>query len=72
MKLLNEYEMSSWAYKECAKGNDTKEIRELITNNGWIYNYCKDIEEMWSKITDPSWAYLYCRDIKNRFEVGNI
>ena len=40
MKFLNEREMSDWAYRECKKGNDTEEIRKLITDSFWAYMYC--------------------------------
>ena len=69
MKLLDERDMSLWAYSECLKGNDTPEIRNLITNHFCLYSYCvmiKDREEMWSKITHPVWAKAYCIDVKER------
>ena len=72
MKLLNKREMSMWAFEECRNGNDTKEMRKLITNQCDIYLYClnvKDREEMWTKITDPTYALLYCIDVKNKPEV---
>lgn len=72
MKLTNKEELSRWAFWQCYKGNDTEEMRSLITHSEWAYWYCKcikDIEEMWSKINNPNWAYLYCIYVKNRLEV---
>ena len=62
MKLLNEEEMSQWAYKECKKGNNTPEIRKLITNSAFAYWYCiyiESTEEMRSKLTEPFWVKRY-------------
>ena len=39
MKLLNEFEMSQWAYFQCLHGNDTPEIRKLITVSVWAAEY---------------------------------
>ena len=72
MKLLNEEEISELVCNECATGNDTPEMRKLITKQYWIYWYCycvKDRKEMWSKIRDPITAYYYCKDVKYRKEV---
>ena len=69
MKLLDEWHLSDWAYSECCKGNNTKDIRDLITDDYWIFNYCKDIEEMWSKIRNSYWAVMYCEWVKDRSEV---
>jgi len=72
MKLTDEYEMSKWGYWQCRNGNDTPEMRSLITNKEWIYWYCRyvaDIKEMWSKITDNDIAYYYCKKIKDRPEI---
>ena len=71
MKLTDEIEINAWAYNQCMIGNDTKQMRRLITNNALIYSYCrniKDREEMLSKITDYD-AYRYCKYIKDRPEV---
>jgi len=40
MKLTNEKEISRWAYEQCKKGNDIIQMRNLITDNYWIYCYC--------------------------------
>ena len=72
MKLLDKWTLSEWAYNQCKRGNDTPEIRKLITSQYWSFEYCrdiKDIKEMWSKIKSSYWAYWYCRWIKNRPEV---
>ena len=71
MKLIDEEEISQWAYEQCLK-NDTKQMRRLITYSFWAYCYCryvKDREEVWRKITESEWAYLYCKHVKDRPEV---
>ena len=45
MKLLNEEKMSMWAFFECKNGNNTPEMRKLITNEKWAYIYCLDIKD---------------------------
>ena len=72
MKLLSKYEMSAFGFDECNWGNDTPEMRNLITDSQVAYLYCKqirDIKEMWCKITDPIWISMYCRFVKDRPEV---
>ena len=74
MILLNDYEISKWAFYQCKNEskNDTLQMRRLITNNEWVYCYCyyiTDREEIWSKITESWWAYCYCKDVKDRPEV---
>ena len=75
MKLLDKIEMSWWAYYECCKGNDTPEIRKLITASSYAYWYCfwiKDRKELWSRINDSYWAKSYCIDVKDRPEVRGL
>ena len=72
MILLNKYQISEWAYHQCEEGNDTEEIRNLITHQYYAYKYCrhiKDIEEMWKKITKPDIAYWYWFWVKQRPEI---
>jgi len=38
MKLTDEREMSGWAYWQCRNGNDTPEIRDLITDSSDSYD----------------------------------
>ena len=45
MKLLDKIKMSHWAYNQCKSGNDTPEMRKLITDSIWVYMYCKYIKE---------------------------
>jgi len=69
MKLTDEREMSRWAFNQCKNGNDTPEMRYLITKNWDAYHYCrwiKDRPEVRSKINDSFYVYLYCRFIKNK------
>jgi len=75
MKATNEYDMSEWAYDQCIDGNDTSEMRNLITHNEYVYKYCfhiKNIEEMWRKITDYYYAKWYCEDIEDIPELRKI
>ena len=37
MKLTNEKEISEWAYYQCKNGNDTIQMRRLITNSCYVY-----------------------------------
>lgn len=71
MKLTNRNEMSRWAYLQCKNGNDTKEMRNLITNGCWSFYYCKcikDRKEMWKKIRNKN-AFNYCQYIDHREEI---
>ena len=73
MKLLDEKEMSCWAYNQCKRGNDIQEIRKLITKSFWAFLYClyiKDIPEMWPRIKNKN-AFIYCQLIKKRDEIKN-
>jgi len=40
MKLTDEKEISWWAYHQCLK-NDTKQMRNLITDSEHCYCYCR-------------------------------
>lgn len=39
--LLDEIELSNWAYNYCKNIKDDKEIRELITESIDSFKYCK-------------------------------
>lgn len=39
--LLNEIELSRWAYEYCRDVENNPEIRKHITNSYWMYYYCK-------------------------------
>lgn len=70
--LLNEYEISMWAFRYCLVIQDDPKIRQLITNQYYCYLYClqiEDISEMWNKITSSSVSFLYCLEINDRPEV---
>ena len=43
MKLIDKMEMSKWAYIQCKNGNDTEEMRNLITEDYHLYMYCFNI-----------------------------
>ena len=45
MKITNKYGMSLWAYTQCCGGNNTKEIKSLITDPGIAFWYCFIIED---------------------------
>jgi hypothetical protein len=75
MKLIDEEEMSCWAFCQCLNGNDTEEMKDLITNSWDAYWYCrniKDREEMWKNITTSYWAKEYCRDMNDKKRCGDI
>ena len=40
MKLTDKKEMSKWAFEQCLGGNNSEEIRSLVTLDMWIYLYC--------------------------------
>lgn len=45
--------ISKWAFYQTYKGNDTQEIRDLITDSIWAYRYCQLVRhrpDMWNKI----------------------
>ena len=65
MKLLNDWEMSQWAYFECIHGNDIPEIRKLITTSFWAYAYCRDIKSI-SEIRDRITSH-YVRDLHDKY-----
>ena len=75
MKITHKEEMSQWAFEECWNGNDTPEMRNLITDDLWIYRYCeciKDRKEMWSRIKTKYIARVYYFVIKKRPEIRKI
>ncbi len=60
--LLNEYEISFWAYLYCKKINNEPEIREFITHSHMAYWYCisvKDDPEIRKNITEKVYINLY-------------
>ncbi len=62
--LLDENEISRWAYYYCRKIKDDSEIREFITDPYWAYHYCRyvnDDPEIREFIVDSERAYLYCK-----------
>ncbi len=71
MFLLDEYEISKWAYYYCRDVKDDPEIKKYITDSRWSYQYCKfinDDPEISKFITTPIWAYGYCRDVNKNDE----
>ena len=75
MKLTNKWEISEWAYHQCLNGNDTEEMRDLITEEAHIYSYCKKIEDrtdMWPRINSWFYAISYCRHVKYRRELAKL
>ncbi len=66
--LLNEYEVSKWAYEYCRRIKDDPEIRKYIVDSFWAYCYCRDTNddpEVRKNITRSYFAFCYCRDVKN-------
>jgi len=45
MKLIDKKEMSEWAYWQCRNGDDTQEIRDLITDTLFMYKYYKNVKK---------------------------
>jgi len=75
MKLTDKEEISKWAYYQCLNGNDTQEMRDLITDSNWAYSYCRDVKdrkEIWSKIKCSYWAHCYCKFVKDKPEVRKL
>ena len=63
-KWMTPNQVSQWAFQRCADGENTQEMRDMITNSHWAYLYCKTIEnreEIAIRITDPIWAWAYCQ-----------
>ena len=61
MKLVDKKEMSKWAFIQCKNGNDSEEMRDLITSPEWIYAYyvhIKSREEMKNKVSDVVWKKI--------------
>jgi len=61
---LTPKKISQWAFQRCADGEDTPEMRDMITDSHWVYLYCKNIDnraEIAIRITDPIWAGAYCQ-----------
>ena len=58
--------ISEYMFNRC-KLDDRKEFRDLITDDRWIYQYCKSIKdrpEMAKKMTSSIWIknyYLYLK-----------
>lgn len=70
--LLDEHEISCWAFLYCYYTEDKPEIRELITTDLESYMYCfhiNDDPEIRKNITDPKYSFLYCLNIKDRPEM---
>ena len=73
--LLNEYELSNWAYRYCKNIKDDPKIRKIITKQIFFYLYCryiKDRSEMRNNITDSHVAFLYCLNVKNDPEIRKL
>lgn len=73
MKLTNEKEMSEWAYNQCKKSKKSREeLIDLITEDQWIYKFCKNIEDnsyLWKKLKTAYWLFKYCLVIEDRPEL---
>lgn len=70
--LLDEYELSLWAFEYCRDAKDDPEIRKNITESGWAFMYCVDIKddpEVRKNITHPEWACNYCTNIYDDPEI---
>jgi len=61
---LTPKKISQWAFQRCVDGEDTPEMRDLITDPHWAYLYCKNVAnrpEVAIRITDPVWAGPYLK-----------
>ena len=65
------YNISKIMYDKC-KTDDREEYWSLITDEFYIYWYCKYIKdrpELWSRLTDKVWICEYCKNVKYRSEL---
>ena len=61
---LTPKKISEWAFQQCVDGEDTPEMREMITDSHWAYLYCKNValrEEVAVNVQDPTWSGLLCK-----------
>jgi hypothetical protein len=73
-KWLTPKKISQWAYQRCADGEDTPEIRDMITDPHWAYLYCKTVAnrpEVAIRITEPMWAGPYCKFLETMPQLLN-
>lgn len=71
--LLNEYELSDWAFDYCYAVDDDPEIRRIITRPIDSFKYCKYIKddpEIVKNIVCPYVARIYCEQIRYDPEVA--
>jgi hypothetical protein len=73
-KWMTPKQISQWAYQRCADGEDTPEIRDMITDPHWAYLYCKTVvnrPEVAIRITEPMWAGPYCKFLETMPQLLN-
>jgi hypothetical protein len=71
---LTPKKISQWAFQRCVDGEDTPEMRNLITDSHWAYLYCKNVAnraEVAIRITDPMWAGPYCKFLETMPQLLN-
>ena len=65
--------ISEIMYEKCLK-TDKKEYWLLITEDCYLYHYCKNVKdrpEMYNRISNSFSLYMYCLHIKNRKELSD-
>lgn len=73
--LLNEYELSRWAFTYCKTIKDDPKIRKMITEQIFCYLYCKGVKdrpEIRNKITYSDIALEYCLKVKDRPSIRKL
>ena len=68
---IDKKEQSNWALKQCIKGNDTTELRDLLIGID-LYMYCKIKgyrKELMERLSEQSLkTYASIIDLKNRLD----
>lgn len=71
--LLDEKEISIWAFWYCKNINNDPEIKKYIIDSEYSFEYCyrvKDDPEIRKGITEEFWVFQYCYNIKNDVEMA--
>lgn len=66
--LLDEHDISYWAYCYCKNIKDDPKIRRLITDQFYCYLYCRNIDnksELSKKITKSNDSLRYCLEVED-------
>ena len=66
--LLDDFELSNWAYWYCTKIEDDPEIRKYITKSLHAYLYCEEVNDdpdVRKNIIHLFWINCYKNEVKN-------